>query len=150
MLPSPTVCMESFRLILQNLKLICVIGTVQTYLAFWGERLNFGITVAEIQPKVWERRRKGWREKMLNFGNGDTEFPMPNSAARVWVRGVPEVKRKKKNLTNYLWQCHCWNREKKNCNNCGNGIAENGGKKMWFRNLGRVKKKSITFTIFSQ
>ena len=33
---------------------------------------------------------------MLNFGNGDTEFPVPNSAARVWVRGVPEVKRKKK------------------------------------------------------
>ena len=35
---------------------------------------------------------------MLNFGNGDTEFPVPNFAAR--VRGVPEVKRKKKNLTN--------------------------------------------------
>ena len=34
---------------------------------------------------------------MLNFGNGDTEFPVPNFAAR--VRGVPEVKRKKK-LTN--------------------------------------------------
>ena len=31
---------------------------------------------------------------MLNFSNGDTEFPVPNSAAR--VRGVPEVKRKKK------------------------------------------------------
>ena len=39
-------------LILQNLKLICVIETVQTYLGFGGERLNFGITVAEIQPKV--------------------------------------------------------------------------------------------------
>ena len=36
---------------------------------------------------------------MLNFDNGDTEFPVPNSAAR--VHGVPEVKRKKK-LTNYL------------------------------------------------
>ena len=34
---------------------------------------------------------------MLNFDNGDTEFPVPNSTAR--VRGVPEVKRKK-NLTN--------------------------------------------------
>ena len=31
---------------------------------------------------------------MLNFGNRDTEFPVPNSAAR--VHGVPEVKRKKK------------------------------------------------------
>ena len=72
---------ESFGLILQNLKLICVIGTVQTYLGFWGERLNFGITVAEVQPKVWERRRKSWREKMLNFDNGDTKFSVPNSAA---------------------------------------------------------------------
>ena len=34
---------------------------------------------------------------MLNFGNEDTEFPVPNSATR--VRGVPEMKRKKK-LTN--------------------------------------------------
>ena len=31
---------------------------------------------------------------MLNFGNGDTKFLVPNSAAR--VRGVPAVKRKKK------------------------------------------------------
>ena len=50
---------------------------------------------------------------MLNFGNGDTEFPMPNSAVRVWVRGVPEVKRKK------IWQT-----------NCGNAIAEIKKKKI--------------------
>ena len=50
---------------------------------------------------------------MLNFGNGDTEFPEPSSTTRVWVRGVLEVKRKKKN-----WQT-----------NCGNAIAEIGGKK---------------------
>ena len=100
---------ESFGLILQNLKLICVIGIVQTYLGFWGERLNFGITVAEIQPKVWERRRKRWREKMLNFGNGDTEFPMPNSAAWVCV------------------ECPKWKGKKKICQtNCGNAIAEIG------------------------
>ena len=86
---------ESFGLILQNLKLICVIGTVQTYLGFWEERLNFGITVAEIQLKVWERRRKRWREKMLNFGNGDTEFPVPNFAAWVCVE-CPKWKEKKK------------------------------------------------------
>ena len=74
--------MESFGLILQNWKLICVIVTIQSYLGFWGERLNLGIIVAEIQPKVWERRRKRWSEKMLNFGNGDIEFPLPNYAAR--------------------------------------------------------------------
>ena len=32
---------------------------------------------------------------MLNFGNGDTEFSVPNYAVRVWVREVSEVKRKK-------------------------------------------------------
>ena len=75
--------LESFGLILQNLNLICVIGTVETYLGFWGERLNFGITIAKIQPKVWERIRKRWREKMLNFGNVNTEITLPNSVARV-------------------------------------------------------------------
>ena len=85
---------ESFGLILQNRKLICVIGTVQSYLGFWGEKLNFGITIAEIQPKVWERRRKRWREKMLNFGNGDTEFPLPSSAARAWSARSEKKKKK--------------------------------------------------------
>ena len=105
---------ESFGLILQNLNLICVIGTVESYLGFWGERLNFGITIVEIQPKVWERRRKRWREKMLNFSNVDTKIPLHNSAARVWgVCGVPKVKRKI-----FFWQT-----------NCGNAIAEIGKKK---------------------
>ena len=98
---------KSFGLILQNRKLICVIGTVQSYLGFWGERLNFGITVAEIQPKVWERRRKRWKEKMLNFDNSDTEFPLPSSATRTWSA---REKIKIKKLTNELWQCHCRNR----------------------------------------
>ena len=48
---------------------------------------------------------------MLNFGNGDTKFPMPNSAAQVYVK-CPKWKEKKN------WQT-----------NCGNGITENGGKK---------------------
>ena len=92
----PTHFFESFGLILQNQKLICVIGTFQNYLGFWGERLNFGITVAEIQPKVWERRRKRWREKMLNFGNDDIEFPLPSSTACEWsVRSEKEKKNKK-------------------------------------------------------
>ena len=78
-------------------------------MGFWGERLNLGIIVAEIQPKVWERRRKRWSEKMLNFGNGDTEFPLPSSAARAWS-ARSEKEKKKKN-----WQT-----------NCGNAIAEIG------------------------
>ena len=42
---------------------------------------------------------------MLNFGNSDTEFPLPSFAARAWsAREVPEVKRKKKKkLANELW-----------------------------------------------
>ena len=90
------------------MKLICIIGTVQTYLEFWEERLKFGITVAEIQPKVWEGRRKMWREKMLNFGNGDTEFSVPNSTARVCV------------------ECLKWKEQKNWQTNCGNAISEIG------------------------
>ena len=72
--------MESFGLILQNLNFICIIGIVESYLGLWGKRVNFGITMAEIQQKVWERRRKrGEREKILNFGNVNTEIPLPNS-----------------------------------------------------------------------
>ena len=47
---------------------------------------------------------------MLNFGNGDTEFPVPNSVA---------------------WVCVKWSKwkEKKNWQtNCGNAIAEIGKK----------------------
>ena len=98
---------ESFGFILQNRKLICVIDTVQSYLRFWGERLNFGIIVVEIQPIVWERRRKRWKEKIFNFGNGDTKFPLPSSTARVWSA---RSEKEKKN-----WQM-----------NCGNAIAEIG------------------------
>ena len=58
---------------------ICVIGTVESYLGLWENRVNFGITIAKIQQKVWERRRKRGREKMLNFGNVNTEIPLPNS-----------------------------------------------------------------------
>ena len=58
---------------------ICVIGTIESYLRLWGKRVNFGITIAEIQQNVWERRRKRGREKMLNFGNVNTEISLPNS-----------------------------------------------------------------------
>ena len=45
---------------------------------------------------------------MLNFGNGDTEFPLPSSVASAW--SARSEKEKKKNLTNELWQCPCRNR----------------------------------------
>ena len=66
---------------------------------------------------------------MLNFGNGDTEFPLPSSTACAWS-ARREKEKKKKKLTNELWQYHCRNRGIKFFfSNCGNGIVKNGGKK---------------------
>ena len=58
---------ESFGWILLNSKFICVIGTVPTYLGKWGEKMNFGNTVAEIQQKYEREREKGGRERMQEF-----------------------------------------------------------------------------------
>ena len=64
---------------------------------------------------------------MLNFGNGDTEFPLLNSAVRAWSA---RSEKEKKKMTNELWQCHCRNRGINFFfSNCGNGIAKNGGEK---------------------
>ena len=48
---------------------------------------------------------------MLNFGNGNTEFFVPNSAAQVCV------------------ECLKWKEKKNWQTNCGNAIAEIGKKK---------------------
>ena len=93
---------------------ICVIGTVESYLGLWGKRVNFGITIAEIQQKVRERRRKREREKMLNFGNVNTKILLPNSCC-------PGMK--------CAWNAQS-EKKKKFCDNCGNVIAENGRKKI--------------------
>ena len=83
----------------------------------------------------------------------DIEIPLPKSTARVWKVCVecPKWKGKKKKI----WQTNCGNAiaeiGEKNCNNCGNGIAENGKKKKVVPKSGESKKKkSVTFTIFSQ
>ena len=53
-------------------------------------------------------------------------------------------------MTNELWQCHCRNRGIKFFfNNCGNGIAKNGGEKS-YEIYERVKKKVVMSTIFLQ
>ena len=59
--------LESFGLILQNMNFICVIGTVESYLGLWGKIVNFGIIIAEIQQKVWERRRKRGERENVEF-----------------------------------------------------------------------------------
>ena len=68
--------------------------------------------------KKYEREEeKGGREKMLNFGNVNTEIPLPNSCCpgMKWVWSAQSEKKKKKKL----WQT-----------NCGNVIAEIGEKKL--------------------
>ena len=96
----------------------------------------FGILRKEIEFQYYccrnstksmrEKKKKVERENVELWQRGYriscAQFCYPG------VRGVPEVKRKKKN-----WQTNCGNAiaeiGKKNCNNCGNGIAENGGEK---------------------
>ena len=104
-----TIFSESFGLILQNLNLICVIGTVESYLGFWGERLNFGITIAEIEEEKGGERKcwtsATWIPKFL--------YPILMPGCEVCVE-CPKWKEKKK-----IWQT-----------NCGNVIAEIGKKKL--------------------
>ena len=85
---------------------------------------------------------------MLNFSNGDTEFPLPSSAARAW--SARSEKEKKKKLTNELWQCHCRNR---GINfflaTVAMALSKMGGKNVVPKSR-ESKKKRVTFTIFSQ
>ena len=76
---------------------------------------NCGNAIAEIQPKGWERRRKRWREKILNFDNVDTEIPLSNFAAGCERCAWSAQSEKKKKI----WQT-----------NCSNAIAEIGNKKI--------------------
>ena len=104
---------DSFGLILQNLNFICIIGTVESYLRLWGKRVNFGITIAEIQKKYEREKEKGRERKCWISIMWIPKFLCPIPAARVWsVRGVRKVKRKK-NLWQ-LWQYHCRKWEEKN------------------------------------
>ena len=73
--------------------------------------------------KVWERKRKSGREKILNFGNVITKIPTAQTSC-LSVCCVLEVGSAQKR--NQLWQCHCRNREIKFCGNCGNAIVKNG------------------------
>ena len=142
------VSFESFGWILLNLEFICIMGTVLSYLGNWGKRMNFGNSVAEILIKVWERKRKSEREKILNFSNVITEIPAAQtcwpSRCEVLEVGCPK-------------ETNCGNAIAKLgggggiCGNCGNAIAENGRKKKvvaetWWG----IKKKSATSTIFLQ
>ena len=72
--------LESFGWILLNSKFICVIDIVPTYLGKWGEKVNFGNTVAEIQQKYEREREKVGERECMNFGNVITEIPVARLA----------------------------------------------------------------------
>ena len=102
----------------------------------WGERKNFGNSVAEIQQKWGERKRKRGREKVEEF----RQHCYRNSSAQNAARSV---KKKAIAATPLL------KKEKKICfGNCGNAIAENGKKN--YEICEWVKKKVVTYTIFLQ
>ena len=76
------------------MEFIVVIGTVQSYLAKWEERLNFRNTVAEIVRKSMREKKAEWCDwegEKMNFGNAITEIhstaqPLPVKCPC----GVPE------------------------------------------------------------
>ena len=63
-----------------NLKFICIIGTIPTYLGEWGERVNFGNSITKIQQKYEREREKVGERECMNFGNVITEIPVVRSA----------------------------------------------------------------------
>ena len=69
---------------------------------------------------------------MLNFDNGDTEFPLPNSAARAWSARSEKEKIKKIKIDKRIVVMPLPKQGYKIFfySNCGNGIAENGGEKV--------------------
>ena len=106
----------------------------------WGERKNFGNSVAEIQQKWGERKRKRGREKAEEFRQHCYRNSSAQNAAR-WVKKkaiaatpLPKKEKQKKKIVLAIV-----------------AIAENGKKKLW--NLWMSKKKIChvhnTFTIFS-
>ena len=65
---------------------------------------------------------------MLNFGNSDTEFPLPSSDTRAWS-ARSEKEKINKNDKRIVAMPLPKQGYKLFFSNCGNGIAENGGEK---------------------
>ena len=94
----------------------------------------------KVERENVEFRQRGYR-------NSSTQFCCPGVRC-VWSA---QSEKKKKNFDKLIVAMPLSKQGKKIfCNNCGNGIAENGEKKSGSEIWGGVKKKNITFTIFSQ
>ena len=68
--------MESSGWILLNPESICIIVTITSYLGNWGKIVSLDNSVCWNSTKVWEKKRKSGREKILNFGNHIIEIPV--------------------------------------------------------------------------
>ena len=82
---------------------------------------------------------------MLNFSNGDTEFPVPNAATRAWSAGSE----KKKKIDKLIVAMPLPKQEKKFVTIVAMALPKMGGKNVVPKSR-ESKKKSVTFTIFSQ
>ena len=68
------------------MEFIVVIDTIQSYLAKWGERLNFNNTVAKIVRKSMRKKKVewcNWEGEKINFGNDITEIHSTTQALPV-------------------------------------------------------------------
>ena len=86
---------------------------------------------------------------MLNFGNVNTEIPLPNSCC-LRKKCVWSAQSEKKKICDKLIAAMPLSKQgKKICNNCGNDIAENGGKKSGSEIWGVKKKNCYVHNIFT-
>ena len=97
-----------------NSKFIYVIRIVLTYLGKWGEKVNFGNIIAEIQQKYEREREKVRERECMNFGNVITEITAALSACPSVCLKWDVLKK------NQLWQYHCQNGGRKKNNGCQN------------------------------
>ena len=79
----------------------------------------------KVERENVEFRQRGYR-------NSSTQFYCPGVRC-VWSA---QSEKKKKNFDKLIVAMPLPKQGGKNCNNCGNGIAENGGEKMWWKKCG--------------
>ena len=72
-----------------NLEFIYIIGTVPSYIGNWGERVNFGNDVAEIQQKYEREREKVGERKFWISVITLPKFLLPKPADRKPIVAMP-------------------------------------------------------------
>ena len=143
---------------MQKTEFIDVINTIQSYLAKWGERLNFGNGIAEIVRKSMREKKDEWcdgREKWISVMRLLKFLSYPAPAREVPPWRAPVHARGSAWMVYQLWQLSC-----RNCRELrrekiwivATKLPKMGGKKKWLPKSGEKfkKKKSITSTIFLQ